>query len=320
MSGRNNDSESKDTFCESYKKWLNQHKYMVEENTFNFYSWTANKHILPYFEQKKVLLEDLSTQILMDYYHTKMDEGLSVNTVRKHHANIHSALKYAVKEGVIQYNPADSVTLPKSIKYNASYYSLEELNMCMAAFKGHSLETAVYLASIGLRRSEVLGLTWSGVNEISNTLTVSKTVVQTRDVRTGKTLYLEKNRCKSLLSNRILVMPEYIKVHLRNIKTWRTRCGANDPVVVYRDGRQMKPDYLTRNFKKRIEEVGLRPIRFHDLRHTCATLLYNLGYDLKDIQMWLGHSDIKTTSEMYLHYNMMNKKRVAKGFEGVVGI
>ena len=84
-------------------------------------------------------------------------------------------------------------------------------------------------------------------------------------------------------------------------------CGNIDYVYVNQVGDIMKPGYITQQFPKFLEKHGLRKIRFHDLRHSCATLLFTNGVSLKDIQAWLGHSDISTTSNIYTHLDFDSK-------------
>lgn len=306
-------SSNKILFSDFYYGWLKQHRRYIQENTYNAYYLVAHRHIVPYFREKNLYLQNVTEDDLLDYYFYKLDCGLSPNTIRHHHANLHSALDYAKSKNLVLFNPAKDITLPRRIVYHSEYYTLDEINLCLLAFKGHKLEICVLLAAIlGLRRSEVLGLTWENVDFRKKQITIRKTVVYTVDPISGKGFALTKNRTKSASSYRKLALPDIVLKSLLRIKKSRKKISPNDFVVLDELGNPFKPDYITKGFKKHLIKSNLKIIRFHDLRHSCATMLYQLEYDLKDIQMWLGHSDIQTTANLYTHYSFDNKKKIAQ--------
>lgn len=297
-------------FHEYMEQWLEQVlKTNIKANTYYQYVLVFKNHIRPYFAEKKITLQKLSTMDLQGYYSSKSGE-LSACSVLKHHANIHKALKYAVKTQKIKVNPADYVELPKKKKYRASFYDVDELLELFDAATDDPMESAIRITSyFGFRRSELLGLKWSAIDLNKRILTVQNTIVSFG----GQVL--ESSETKTEKSERILTIDDSMYLYLKKLRTkqmqYKVMYGenymSNDYVCKWEDGREFKPDYLTQHFAIILKNNELRKIRFHDLRHSCATLLLSTGHSLKEIQEWLGHSDISTTANIYSH--MTNKMK-----------
>ena len=241
---------------------------------------------------------------------------MSPNTVIHRHANLRKALQYAYRTGLISSNPADRVQRPRKERYQAHPYNGEELEVLFSKVKGTNLELGVILAAFyGLRRSEACGLKWSAIDFTRKTITISHTVAQVKV--DGKVTLVGKDRTKTKSSHRTLplVKPfEELLLAIRDKQDANRRICGNcycqeylDYVYVNEMGELMKPNYLSQTFPDFLKRNGLRPIRFHDLRHSCASLLYANGVALKDIQEWLGHSDIATTSNIYTHLDYSSK-------------
>ena len=181
-------------------------------------------------------------------------------------------------------------------------------------------------AFYGLRRSEVCGLRWDAIDFEKKTVTIRHTVVQTKV--DGSNVLIKKDRTKTKSSNRTLPLVKPFENFLLNIRDRqeinKRLCGdcyntENEAYIYVNElGELMKPNYLTQAFPLFLEKHGLRKIRFHDLRHSCATLLYANGVALKDIQEWLGHSDIATTSNIYTHLDYSSKVASANAIMGIL--
>ena len=294
-------------------------------NHLEFESWRGYKyqidgHIVPYFEKLNIMLQDIEPIHIQNYYTAKLKEGLSANTIKHHHANIRKALQDAMLMNIIPYNPSDRVKLPKIHKYSASFYNAEQTAKLLDTINGTSIETPVFLcAYYGLRRSEVLGLKWNAIDFVNKTISIDTTVTKMDGVR-------EKKRTKNLSSNRVLpLIPDvevYLKFVSRQQKENRLLFGRayiqNDYVCKREDGSAFNPGYLSVMFKRMLLKNKLPPIRFHDLRHSCASILMAAGCDLKKISEWLGHNDIRTTANIYGHLEFKSKVEIGNSMQNML--
>lgn len=198
----------------------------------------------------------------------------------------------------------------------ASFYDASELEKLFAAVKGKRIELAVILGVFyGLRRSEIVGLKWEAIDFNKKTLTIKHTVNEV--TLNGEKVIVEKDRTKTKSSYRTLPLVAPFEKLLNGLKEEQNLnqivCGKAysnkylDNIYVNEIGERIKPDYISQNFANFIKNSGMKRIRFHDLRHSCASLLYANGVSLKEIQEWLGHSDISTTSNIYTHLDFSSK-------------
>lgn len=324
---KENKSASDILFTEFMKEWLGMIKNSVEMSTYGSYSYIVEKRIIPYFEDKQIPLKELTPTDIQRYYtHCLLVEHVSANTVIHRHANIHKALKYAFKVGLIPYNPADRVERPRKNSFSSEIYGDKELEALFAAAKGTRLELAVILGAFyGLRRSEIVGLKWDAIDFEKKRFSIQYTVTETNIG--GKQTIVEKERTKTKSSRRTLPIVEPFEKLLLELRTAqeenRRVCGRSyctdylEFVYVDELGQRIKPGYITMAFQKLLQKNGLKRIRFHDLRHSCASLLYEHGVSLKDIQEWLGHSTISTTANIYTHLDYSSKETSANAILNV---
>lgn len=313
-------------FTDFLLEWLEMMKNCIEITTFAAYSDCIKNRIIPYFEKKKILLRELTPKHIQDYYqHEFKEKGLSASTVIHRHANIRKALQYALKTGMIDYNPADRIERPKKGKFVGSIYGANELDSLFATVKSERIELAVILGSFyGLRRSKIVGLKWNAIDFEKKTLTIRHTVTEmTMD---GKVVTVAKDRTKTKSSYRTLPLVAPFEELLNRLKTEQDLnqkvCSKAyckdylDYIYVNEIGERIKPNYITQHFAIVLKNKGMKKIRFHDLRHSCASLLYANGVSLKEIQEWLGHSDISTTSNIYTHLDFSSKVASANAIIG----
>lgn len=307
---------NKQSFSDFMGEWLKVIKASVKITTYNGYKLHYDKHIKPYFDKLNVAVTDLTLHI-QNYYNSKISEGLSASTVKRHHANIHKALDYALKMNIIPYNPADRITLPKKERYTGKFYDDIQLKRLMEICTNTPIESCVFLTiNYGLRRSEVLGLKWSAVNFTENTITINHTAVS----NVGGVIYADTTKTKASLRTLPLTnsVRDYLlklKAHQEDMEQQFGDCyHKSEYVCTYDDGREIPPDYVTHKFAKILAKSDLPKIRFHDLRHSAASLLINSGFNLKEIQEWLGHSDISTTGNIYSHLQYSAKINMANRF------
>ena len=314
------DNDIANKYFEVYMRdWLESTKGNIEEDTYDSYN-TVVKKIKEYFEPLKIRLKDLKPIHIHNYYTSLFDKGLTANTVLHYHANIRKALETAVKLEIIPSNPASRVERPKKEKFIGKFYSNSELNKLFEVFRGDELEVIILLTSFyGLRRSEVVGLKWSAFNFEENTFTIKHKVIET--VVDNERRILLKDTVKNNSSFRTLPLINEIKSvlleHKRKIEENRRLCKTEyntnylDYICVDSLGKILRPDYVTKHFKDVLKQNNLRLIRFHDLRHSCASLLLARGVAMKEIQEWLGHSNFGTTANLYAHLEKESKNKLA---------
>lgn len=315
-------------FSDYMLHWLEIIEPTVAPTTYAGYSRNVKTKIVPYFESQGSKLINLAPSDLQKFYANEL-KNVKAQTVIKYHANIHRALKYAVKDGLLLSNPADRVDRPKVERYVGSFYSADEINQLLTASEGTKLEIPILLAAFyGLRRSEVIGLKWTSIDFNYNTITIQHTV--TSCMVDGKTTVIYQDTTKTKSSRRTLPLVSFIKdrlLKLQQQQEWnRKLCGNcyvkeyNDYICVDDIGNLITPQYVTSAFPKLLEANSLRRIRFHDLRHSCASLLLSSGVPMKMIQDWLGHSDFATTANIYSHLDYSTKLKSANALLDSLGI
>ena len=311
-------------FSDFLKNWLEMLKNNIEETTYGGYHTIVHKIICPFFEKEGITLRETedNPQYIQKYYSYLMNErGVKATTVHRHHANIRKALQYAVKTNLILSNPADKVDKPKKQPFHASFYSDAQLSELFERTKDSKLYLAILItAYYGLRRSETLGLKWNAIDFENKTISIRHTVTTAMDAN-GKSLLIQKDRTKNTASYRSLpLIPEIEKALLEKQaedKGYRKLCGNSynkqflEYIFVDEIGCLFKPDRLTRSFPQLLEKHELERIRFHDLRHSCASLLLKHGIQMKAIQEWLGHSNFSTTANTYAHLDANSKQEAA---------
>lgn len=293
-------------FLDFMRSWLEETvSYNVKKNTLTQYRYVFESYIAQYKPFQGVKLRNLTPAMIQSYYNAQLKAGLSPNTIRKHHANIHRCLDYAMRLGLIPSNPSNMTQLPPKRKYRgATAYTPEQLKALLEVFRGDPLETVVTLTvAYGLRRSEVCGLRWEAVDFDKGTLHICHTAVLDK----GRVFYSDET--KTATSNRVLPLIPTMRTYLEKVKAQqsenKTLFGSkyidSGYVCVQSDGSPIRPDYVTPHFQRKLKEAGLPVIRFHDLRHSAVYALRQGGCDAKDIQVWLGHSDVSTTLNVYGH-------------------
>lgn len=310
-------------FADYLTQWLEIAKTRLKIATYSSYSGLIKSTIAPYFRKKNVTLRNLEARQIQNFY-TERLKMVSANTVIHYHAVIYSALKYAMKMDMIPQNPAAKVDCPKKGQYQPTFLNEQELEQLFAATKGTKFELPVLMGAFyGLRRGEVLGLRWDAIDFERNTITISHTVTSVN--LNGHIQEIEQDSAKTKASLRTMPLVGNFKTYFQQVKEAqevnKKVCGNcynhkyDGYVFVDELGELMRPHYLTTEFPKFVERHGLRKMRFHDLRHSCASLLLANGVSMKQIQEWLGHSDFSTTANIYAHLDYRSKISSAEAME-----
>ena len=313
-------------FADYLLEWLEIAKGRLAHATYGAYQGLLKSTIVPYFRKKKLTLRELEARHLQMFY-SEMLRRVTPNTVIHYHAVIHSALKYAVKTDMLIQNVADKVDRPRKNSFQPVFLSADEMQKMFEALRGTKLELPVLVAAFyGLRRSEALGLKWDAIDFERNTITIKHIVTNAKI--DGKCEIVCADRAKTKSSLRSLPLVSNIREKLLALreqqKENRRVCGNcyskkyDGYVFVDAMGNIFNPRSVTANFSKLLEQNGLRHIRFHDLRHSCASLLLANDVPLKQIQEWLGHSDIGTTANIYSHLDYKSKITSANVMDNVL--
>lgn len=311
--------DSQILFTEFLQKWLRMMKTTVKLTTYSSYAKCINKRVVPYFDEHYpgLRLTEVTAQHIQDYYtHEMLDNGLTANTVKHRHANIRKALQYAYTIDLIPGNPAAKVELPKIEKYIGTYYNAAQLDQMFKIFKGDPAEFGVITAAFyGLRRSEIVGLKWDAIDFERKTITIRHTVTEATVDGKTKLVIADSTKTKSSFRTLPLVAPfEQILLRMKAEQEQNQKLCGNcycreylGYIYVNEIGELIRPSYLTAHVPAVLKKNKMPKLRFHDLRHSCASLLFAHGVPLKEIQAWLGHSTIGTTANIYTHLDENSK-------------
>jgi integrase len=316
-------------FSDAVREWLKASEIRIDAVTMQGYIALADRHILPYFDVMKVKLVDVDRKMLQKYIdekyrHGRLDGkgGLSPASMKLHKNILYQTLKAAVRDDMIHKNPCEFVTLPQMQRHDSKFMTAEKLNEFLEVIKDEPIYPMIKVTSVyGLRRSELVGLKWDSVDFDRNTLTIKHTVVKVSET-------IEKDKTKNASSYRSFPLTDEIKSMLlkikeqekENKKLFGKEYFESDYIFRWDDGRPISPDYVSHRFGKLLKEKGFPHIRFHEIRHSCASMLITMGFTLKDVQEWLGHSDIKMTANIYSHIDVTRKKGMADTISAALNV
>lgn len=284
-------------FSEYVKGWLSNKDLSVRENTAKSYRDYASTHILPSLGNYPVT--DITWRVLQEFC-DRMLADHSKSSVKKFFIVIRGALEDAVRDGAIPSSPESLVKWPKAERVQKAR-PLDEGEVARlldaAEQAGEPMRAAITLALFyGLRRSEVCGLRWTDIDFAKQTMHIQHTVTQ------NGTVLLDDDHTKTHGSNRTLVLIDQTVPYLKQLRAEQVRAGLLvDKVVAWPNGKALRPDGITRMFSTLLRNNGIEKARFHDLRHTAATMLANAGVPPKQLQAFLGHDDIEMTLGVYVH-------------------
>ncbi len=250
----------------------------LRPTTISGYNVNIDNHIIPYLAT--VFLEDLSANDI-DYLTERLqNKGLTNKTILYVHATFRKMLNYAKKRGYIDRNVYDQVDLPRADAYSYKILNKYELRLLVDAVIGTRLELPVVLAACyGLRRGEVLGLLRDDYDPVEGVLHIRRT-----KTNVSGTVYTTP--CKTVNGDRYILISESHR-HLFE--------GNTDSIV------PLSQYQINSSFQKLSARLGFEGLRFHDLRHSYATLMMNEGVNPKIVCSVLGHSDVSVTLDIYSH-------------------
>ena len=290
------------TLAEYLKEWIAVKKNDLRLRSGFQYERLIGMYIVPILG--KIKLKDLNLRIVNQFYETLKNKGVGLSNIRYSHRVLHAALEQAVKSGIVVRNPAHGATLPRTSHKEMKILNDQQVGLFLIAAANSKYKTLYYLAvTTGMRFSELRGLCWSDIDWIKGTIKVSR---QIQDV-TGKGSV--SGAPKSFAGTRTILLGEKSLVELREqqqrVIVDTRKAGANwkdrdliFPTIV---GTPFVSMSLQHDFKRILQSANLPNIRFHDLRHTAASLLLNHGVPALVVSKILGHSNPSITLSIYAH-------------------
>jgi integrase len=286
------------------EQWLEQAYKLstIRTSTYTMYRIVIYKHIIPLLGH--IQLQRLTPQQLQSFYAKKLDEGLSAKRVRGFHAVLHRALENAVKWNLVARNVCDLVTPPVPQRHEIQTLTSDQVQQLLQAAQEHKLEALLTVAvATGMRRGELLGLHWQDIDFKTRSIYVRRTVS-----RIGKFGILESEP-KTQQSRRKITLPAFVmdtlKQQQERQQEMRAKAGTQwrETGIVFCNiyGGYLETFNLHDAFKRLLEKAELPNIRFHDLRHSAATILLGMRVHPKIVQELLGHSNISMTMDIYSH-------------------
>lgn len=285
-------------------EWLQTHKQSIRPRSYERYESIIRLHLVPTLG--KVKLQKLTAQHLDRLYAQKLEEGLHPTTVTAIHNMLHTALDKAMRLGLLARNVCELVSPPRAVHREIKPLTLEQIHKLLEAAKGHSLETLFVLAvTTGMRRGELFGLKWQDIDFAKGVLHIRRALVRMPTGQGYKETEpkTEKSRRSIVLTSKAIGS---LKEHRRQQEEIRATVGVawqeHDYVFCTPVGTHLTPGHNGLvQLKGLLEKAGLPDIRFHDLRHSTATLLLSEGVHPKVVQEILGHSEISMTMDTYSH-------------------
>lgn len=311
-------SFDKDSFVRYVDKWLVHKEVSLSRSSWLRYKRYANKYIIPFYNDRGAILQEMKTQDIQDFVDfLRKERKLSPNTIRAYIVIVKGTLDWAVKNELIQKNPVKNAEIPPEVRSTIGHaLTPEEFQRLLIECKGKTIYTPVFLAAhLGLRCSEIAGLCWDCVDFDAKIIHIRRKRVSVE----GEIIF--DDHMKTEKSRRDLPMSDAVGNFLRELqrqqrldKIKHGRQYVNtDFVCRQEDGEGCVGNSIDVAFARAVERAGIPKCRLHDLRHTAATLALKNGANLKEVQEFLGHSNISTTANIYAHVDMEQKKSIADG-------
>ena len=301
------------------EQWLSSIRASLKPSTWDSYRSNLVNHVLPALGERPIgwispmELNHLYAQLLADG-RSDGTRGLAPKTVHYIHTIIHRALRDAQRWGVLRANPAEVCDPPRQVHAEVNTWGPEDARRFLSAARGERLYPLYLLAiTTGMRRGELLGLTWSSLDLASHRLFVRASLVTINyelHLSTPKTR--RSRRAIELDSTTIRTLNEHRLVQEEERGAVGTLYGDRDLVFARLNGDFLHPHSVSQGFGRLLQRHRLPAIRFHDLRHTSATLALAAGVHPKVVSERLGHSSVTITLDTYSHVVPTLQKEAAR--------
>lgn len=322
----------KTDFIAFSRQWLKNISSDIDAITLQGYKQHLEKHIIPYFEPLHLSLQSFTTAHIDNYYRYKTEGGqldgkeggLCRASIKRHSVVLNLIFEEAMRYKLIKENPCKYAKIPKQNNIPTAkreFYTVKQCEDLLKVTQNTVLYDMIYITFMyGLRRSELMGLKWDAVDFVNGTITIKHTVVIGSSV-------ISKDKTKNKSSYRTYPLLDDVKEILLRLQKQQQEykqlfgnCyhDIGGYVFTKEDGSAYYPDYPTKRLEAVIKRYDLPHIRWHDLRHSCASMLLTKGWNMKAISEWLGHADISTTMDIYGHLDLEYKRTLANSLNGLL--
>ena len=311
--------ESKATFSEFITDWLQLvAKPTLRPTTYAGYESAVHSRLLPTFGHRKLL--DIKPVHVMRFYSSLLDEGITEEFIQYLNSILKNSFRTAVKWELLKQNIMDKVEPPSRKRKQLRVWTLEEAISFLEAAKEtrpHFYMTYLLAIFTGMRRGEILALRWKDCMLDEGKISVNKSLSFVK----GQGIVCQETKTGS--SNRVISISDMVVEELRKHRLQQQKMKLmlgeayqdTDYVIAKETGKPVNPNYIFNHFKKLLGKVDVPPIRFHDLRHTHATIMLKLGEHPKVVSERLGHSSIQMTMNVYSHVTIDMQKESSDRFE-----
>lgn len=304
-------------------EWHRDYLGGVKASTAAQYEYQIRVHLKPALGAVK--LSALTAPMIQRLYNEARQHGLSAKSVRNLHGVLHKALSQAVKLGYLRVNPCLACELPRVERHEIKPLEGDMVADFLQAIKGTANEGLLFVAIFsGLRQGEIIGLTWDCVDFDRGTLTVCKQLRKERVHGGGgeyKFTALKNDKIRVLTpAKAVFDMLRRVQLCQKEYKLKYENAWANPMNLVFTNpsGGHLTSDTVYGNFKRVAKKIGIPSTRFHDLRHTFATLSLQNGDDIKTVSENLGHATVAFTLDVYGHVTEQMKKDSADRMQAFI--
>jgi len=307
------------TLEEFLTSWLISSKASKRPRTLAHYQQLARTYILP--NLGKIKIRDLQPDQIQRLYDKLLAQGVGIYTVLKIHTALHSALGQAVRTGIIVRNPVTSTMPPKEPAEEMKILDESQASQLLIAAQNSRLEALLHLAlATGMRQMELLGLKWTDLDWIKQTIRIERQLVRPDKSQIQFASPKTKSGKRSLVlgAKSIQALRIHYEHQLAEKKVAGEKWGENGLIFPNTLGGPMHPRNLLRDFKKLLREAGLPEIRFHDLRHTAASLMLNHNIPPIVVSKRLGHARASITLDIYGHLIPSMQNEVADVIDDLI--
>ena len=318
------------TVSEWIKQWFELYLKDLSPTTLNGYSYQIKHYILNQ-DIGKIKLQDLTTSAVQAWINTLSENSpvsnkpMSAKTVKNIYHNLCAAIEKAVALELVKKNVCKNVSLPKIKKHIATVYDEKEVSELLYAANGTDMELPIMIAvNLGLRRGELLALKWKHIDFEHNSISIEENLVEVNSTVSPDRILTKSPKSQS--GQRVIpissFLSDYLKKAYKDYMLQKMKMGTsfhdNGYVIHQENGNPYKPNSFSSKFNDFLKANNLKHIRFHDLRHTNATLMLTQGISPKVAQMRLGHSDFSTTMNTYSHVLESVETNAAERIENAI--